>query len=196
MAHPYPADAHGDAHDGAGHGGSGHGHHIIPQRTLLLTLGGLVALTALTVATGTADWIPGFLHVPLALFIATIKVAMVVTIFMGLKYDNRVNGLAFVVSIVFVLIFLTFTMFDVAFRGDLGNVNAQTIRDEQAITVQDSMLAARYKTLLVAPGDSAAAAGAPADTVSTARPPTADTTRAAGDTPPPAAPLDTTAAQQ
>lgn len=195
MAHASPTTA---AH-GATAGDHGHGHYITPARTLLRILLWLAGLTALTVWTGTADWIPGVLHVPLALLIATIKVYLVVSIFMGLKHDNRVNGLAFLVSIVFVLVFLTFTMFDVVFRGDLGNVNRETIRDERALTVQDSILAKRYEKLRVAPGDSAgaanAAAGAPADSVNPNRPPLADTTQVPGETAPAAAPLDTTSAQ-
>lgn len=197
MAHASPTTAAHGAHAGDAHGD--HGHHITPARTLLRILLWLAGLTLLTVLTGTADWIPGVLHVPLALVIATIKVYLVVSIFMGLKHDNRVNGLAFIVSIVFVLVFLTFTMFDVLFRGDLGNVNRETIRDERAILAQDSVLAERYKTLLVAPGDSAgavnAAAGAPADSVNPNRPPLADTTAVPGETAPVAAPLDSTSAQ-
>ncbi len=186
------------AHDSAA--GHGHGHYITPVRKLTTTLGVLAALTLLTVITGKADWIPGFLHVPLAMVIAAIKVGFVVLIFMGLKHDNRVNGLAFVVSLFFVLVFLTFTLFDTAFRGDLGNVNAQTIRDEQAMIAGDSALSARYSRLLVAPGDSAAAAGAdttagggttgPAPT--NVRAPGADTTRDGTTPQQAAAPLDST----
>ena len=184
------------AHDSA----AGHGHYITPPRKLLTTLLVLAALTLLTVITGKADWIPGFLHVPLAMIIAAIKVGFVVLIFMGLKHDNRVNGLAFVTSLFFVFIFMTFTLFDTAFRGDLGNVNAQTIRDEQAMIAGDSALSARYSRLLVAPGDSAAAAGAdttggggttgPAPTG--VRAPGADTTRDGNTPQPSAAPLDST----
>ncbi len=174
-----------------------HGHHITPPRTLLTVLAVLAGLTALTVWTGKADWIPSVLHVPLALVIATIKVVFVVRIFMGLKYDNRVNSLAFVSSLVFVGVFLTFTLFDTMFRGDLGNVDSQTIRDEQALVAGDSLLLARYGTLLVTPTDSANARNAvPADTagmVTGLTAPGADTTRDASTTLP-AASLDTTSA--
>ena len=174
-----------------------HGHHITPPRKLLSVLAILAGLTLLTVVTGKADWIPGFLHVPLALIIATIKVVFVVQIFMGLKYDNRVNGLAFVTSLVFVGVFMTFTLFDTMFRGDLGNVDSQTIRDEQALVAGDSLLLERYSTLLVTPTDSATALGAaPADTsgsVTGLTAPGADTTRDALTTPA-AAPLDSTSA--
>jgi len=108
-------------------------HHIIPLRTLLTVFGGLVFLTLLTVWTGTAAWIPPVLHIPVAILIAGIKTALVVMYFMGLKYDNKVNTLAFLLSIVFVIIFLTFTMIDALSRGDLQNVDTLTIADRELL---------------------------------------------------------------
>lgn len=108
-------------------------HHIIPLRTLLYTFGGLVFLTFLTLWTGTAAWIPPALHIPVAILIAGAKTALVVMYFMGLKYDNGVNALAFMLSIVFVVIFLTFTMIDALSRGDLANVDTLTIADRELL---------------------------------------------------------------
>ena len=168
MAH---ASSHTAHHD--------HAHHAIPLKRLLWTFGWLIALTILTVITGGADWIPGVLHVPIALMIAGVKCYLVVSFFMGLKYDKPVNMLAFVMSGLFVLIFLTFTLFDVAWRGDLGNVDEQTIMDQTAIASADSVRLERYSKLLVAPGDSSTAVGADTSDAEGATPVAGDSTAAA-----------------
>lgn len=118
MAH---AEQHGSHHH--------HEHHIIPKKTLLTIFGALVFLTALTVVTATQLDL-GVFDVPLALAIAGVKATLVVMFFMALKYDRPVNTLVFSSSIVFVTIFLAFTLFDTAWRGDLGNVAEETILDE------------------------------------------------------------------
>lgn len=104
-----------------------HGHHITPKRTLLIVFGTLILLTIITGLTAQLDL--GVLNVPLALAIASSKAALVALFFMALKYDNPVNGLAFSLGVVFVSVFLIFTLFDTIFRGDLGNVGTETISD-------------------------------------------------------------------
>lgn len=129
-----------------------HGHHIIPIKTLLTVFGGLIFLTVLTVITATQLDL-GVLDVPVAIAIAVAKAALVVTFFMALKYDNPTNTLVFSVGTVFVLIFLTFTLFDTLFRGDVGNVDSLTIQERQA---QEEILRQREpaaEDLRVAPGD-------------------------------------------
>lgn len=102
-------------------------HHVLPKDTLLKVFGGLIALTALTVAVA---YVPlGPLNVPVAIGIAATKATLVVLFFMALKYDNPVNALTFTIGIIMVTVFIVFTMFDTAFRGDLGNVEAQTIEE-------------------------------------------------------------------
>ncbi len=135
-----------------------HGHHhIIPFQTLTKVFIGLVALTILTVITARLDFGPlNFLHVPIAIGIAVIKTMMVVLYFMGLKYDNRVNGLTFGIGTIFVLVFIVITLFDTAFRGDLGNVDTETIMDRQR---EEQLLQQREPdpdALRVAPGAAAA----------------------------------------
>jgi cytochrome c oxidase subunit 4 len=145
--------AHHAAHEG-GQAGSHHGHHIVPVKKLMWIFFWLVALTALTVATGTADFgALNFIHVPLALLIAGVKVYLVASVFMGLKHDNKVNALALVLGLMFVLIFMTFTMIDVAFRGDLSNVDPLSMDAYEAYAVQDSIRNAGLGPLQVAPGD-------------------------------------------
>lgn len=104
-----------------------HGHHVTPKKTLFTVFGSLVVLTIVTALTAQLDF--GALNVPLALAIAGSKATLVALFFMALKYDNPVNGLVFTLGIVFVSVFLIFTLFDTVFRGDLGNVGTETISD-------------------------------------------------------------------
>jgi cytochrome c oxidase subunit IV len=116
-----------------------HGHHLIPIPLLLKVFGALVALTIITIVT--AKFVNlGPLNLPLALLLASGKTTLVVMFFMALKYDNRVNTLVFSVGVVFVLVFLVFTLFDTEFRGDLGNVSGDTISD---IEYREEQLRAR-----------------------------------------------------
>lgn len=105
-------------------------HHIIPFKTLASVFGALIVLTVLTVAVAQVDLGP--LNIPVAIGIAVSKAALVVMFFMALKYDKPVNSMVFTVGTVFVVVFLVFTLFDTAFRGDIGNVGAQTIEEEEA----------------------------------------------------------------
>ncbi len=102
-----------------------HGHHITPKSTLIKVFLALVGLTILTVVTAQIHLGP--LNVPLALAIAATKAALVVMFFMALKYDSPVNTLVFSVGSIFVLVFLAFTLFDTAFRDDLGAVGNDTV---------------------------------------------------------------------
>lgn len=134
-----------------------HAHHIIPRSTLLKVFGGLIVLTVITVLTAQINL--GAFNVPLALAIASAKAALVITFFMALKYDKRVNLLVFIVGALFVLIFLTFTVFDVAFRGDMPNVERETIMDQQ---IEEEALRSRQQSPLPTPGGATGAAGAAA----------------------------------
>ena len=92
-------------------------HYIVPRKVLWRTFGALVFLTIFTVLT--AKFVDlGPFNIVLALLIAGAKAFVVVSFFMALKYDAPVNRLVFGSGLVFVLIFLTFTLFDTAFRDD------------------------------------------------------------------------------
>ncbi|PEN14365.1 oxidase [Longibacter salinarum] len=128
-------------------------HHIIPFKTLATVFASLIGLTVLTVV---AAQLPlGPLDMPVAILIAVVKASLVVMFFMALKYDKPVNSLTFSVGTLFVVIFITFTLFDTAFRGDLGDVSAETV-DE--ITQQETEASERQKTfsaeqMAVSPAD-------------------------------------------
>lgn len=112
------------------HAAEHHDHHIVPFKLLWTVFGALVVLTIVTVLTAKFVDI-GPLNFPLAMAIALTKATLVVTFFMALKWDNRVNLLILALGCIFVVVFLTFTLFDTVNRGDIGNVGEQTIMDEQ-----------------------------------------------------------------
>ncbi len=129
------------------------GHHILPKATLLKVFGGLIFLTVLTVAVA---YVPlGPLAVPVAIGIAATKATLVVLYFMALRYDNPVNALTFTIGIIMVMVFITFTMIDTAFRGDMGNVDRQTMgeieREQEAAQQQQEQIPSEQ--LRVAPAD-------------------------------------------
>lgn len=112
-------------HDPADYGH--HGHHILPAKVLLRTFGVLVALTVLTVVLafmerGGVVYFGAVGSVAVALIIAGAKATVVAMYFMALKYDNRVNALAFVMGVVFLVVFFVFTFLDTGFRGRFEGV--------------------------------------------------------------------------
>jgi cytochrome c oxidase subunit 4 len=70
----------------------------------------LVLLTLLTVAAAQVSF--GAWEVWVSLGIATIKAILVAGYFMHLLYDKSFNGLLFVSSLLFVALFLAFTLMD------------------------------------------------------------------------------------
>lgn len=106
-----------------------HGHHIVPVKMLYGVIAALVFLTILTVVL--AQFHFGALEVPIALGIALLKAGLVVSIFMALKWDNKVNATILAVGVLFVLVFISFILIDTEFRGDLSNTTEGTIMDQQ-----------------------------------------------------------------
>jgi cytochrome c oxidase subunit 4 len=129
------------------------GPHIVPKSLLLKVFGGLILLTILTVAVA---YVPlGPLTVPVALGVAGAKATLVVLFFMHLKYDNPVNALTFTIGTIFVVVFITITLLDTAFRGDLGNVAQQTVQEIEAEEerAQQRQEAIPADSLRIAPAD-------------------------------------------
>ena len=106
------------------------GHHITSIKTLSIVIGALVFLTIFTVFSAQFDL--GAFNVPLALLIATTKAGLVVTIFMALKWDNKINAAIFGIGVLFVMVFITFILFDTMYRGDLSNTTKGTIMEMEA----------------------------------------------------------------
>jgi len=83
-------------------------HHIVPYRTFLLILAILLVLTGISVAVTQINL--GALTVTIALLIAFVKSSLVLSIFMHLKFDNKMFGLMAVgvILLIGVMIFITF----------------------------------------------------------------------------------------
>lgn len=97
-----------------------HAHHVTPIPVFLRTFAALIFLTVLTVTSARIDLgahgFGPYANIFVAMFIATIKAALVATFFMQLKWDETGNKIALTSSVVFVLIFIGITATDVFFR--------------------------------------------------------------------------------
>lgn len=138
--------------DPADHGH--HGHHILSAGLLLKVFGALVALTVLTVVLAFFER-GGVVHfgeagsIAVALIIAGVKATLVAMFFMALKYDNKVNALAFVMGIVFLVVFFVFTYLDTGFRGQFEGIPDARALDQ--IEMERRMLERRDAELPMAP---------------------------------------------
>ena len=110
-AHAGDHDAHGEHDDDyAVHS------HITSIKTYLLVFGALLFLTGLTVAAYNVrlgEW-----NLFVAVLIAMVKSSLVGAYFMHLKYENKFNTLFFVGSLIFVGVFLAYTLNDTDYRGE------------------------------------------------------------------------------
>lgn len=125
MSHAAEYDAHGHS----GH----HGHVIVSQWTLRAVLGALLFFTLLTVGLSLAEtWIagvfhihlPGWVNVAVALAIAAVKTIIVVAFFMQLKYDNPLNTMVLVFTVLTVMFFLGFIALDLCQRDTIDRTKA------------------------------------------------------------------------
>ena len=118
------AAGHGDGH--GAHGGHGHGDgepHVLPLSVYFAVWGALVVLTAVTVAVSRFDF--GSANTVIAMLVATVKGSLVALFFMHLFYDNKLNLIILVASLVFVSIFFTPVLIDLSSRGALDSVKTR-----------------------------------------------------------------------
>ena len=85
-------------------------NHIIPYRTFLFVLAGLIALT-LTSVTLTQISL-GTFTVAMALVIAAVKSSFVLRIFMHLKFENKMFSIAVIGVICLLCAVITITLLD------------------------------------------------------------------------------------
>jgi cytochrome c oxidase subunit IV len=97
-------------------------HHVSPTSLYWVVWGALMVFTVITVL---AYYIPDWLHVDLgaanviiAMAIATTKASLVCLYFMHLKYDKKFLSIAFLSSLIFLGLFLGFTLLDINTRED------------------------------------------------------------------------------
>jgi cytochrome c oxidase subunit 4 len=84
--------------------------HIVPVRSYRLVFLALMGLTALTVGVAFIDL--GRMNTVIALVIATIKMLLVMMIFMHVKYSSRLTKLSILAAFFWLALLLTFTMSD------------------------------------------------------------------------------------
>lgn len=108
-----------------------HTPHILPL-SLYLTIGGaLLFLTAVTVIVSHFQF--GAYNLVIAMFIAAIKATLVAMYFMHLKYDSKIYLMVFVMAILFLATFITFTMFDTMHRDQIYRIKSGEIRKDAII---------------------------------------------------------------
>ncbi len=97
------------------HGGH---HHIVPPSTYAKILGVLLVLTAATVlvAKPVSGFDAGHLNALIAFAIATVKAAFVLAIFMGLKYDKKLNLVIILSGVFFLIVMFSFSVLDIYTR--------------------------------------------------------------------------------
>lgn len=89
-------------------------NHIIPYRTFLFVLAGLIVLT-LTSVTLTQIYL-GTLTVATALLIAAIKSFFVLRIFMHLKFERRMFSIAVTAVALLISVVIIITLLDYLYR--------------------------------------------------------------------------------
>jgi cytochrome c oxidase subunit 4 len=107
---------------GHGHHGGDHVPHVLPIGVYIATWVTLIVLTVVTVAASYFNF--GTWNLILALGIATTKACVVAAIFMHLRYDRKFHTIIFSFSVIFLGIFISFTMFDTETRGRADAIEA------------------------------------------------------------------------
>ena len=108
-----------------------HKIHITPITTYLAVAFGLFILTGITVAASFIDL--GSLNIVVALVIASVKALLVALFFMHLLYDNKLYLIVFSAALFFLTLFITLTMFDTNYRGEIYKEQAKPINSEAKI---------------------------------------------------------------
>jgi cytochrome c oxidase subunit 4 len=106
-------------------------HHIVPLKIYLGIGTALLILTAVTIWVATIDL--GGWNVVVAIAIAAFKATLVALFFMHLKYDNMLFLYIFLIAIIFLAIFIGFTMFDTMRRGDFYSETDKPINNQAVI---------------------------------------------------------------
>ena len=109
------------------HGGADHVPHVLPEFIYYGVWVALLILTAITVGVSYLDF--GMMNLVIAMAVATVKAALVSLLFMHLFFDRKFHMLVFVSSLVFLGIFITFTMLDTESRGAVETIEGQQVAD-------------------------------------------------------------------
>ncbi len=105
--------------------------HILPLKVYLAVGVSLFVLTVVTVAVSFVDF--GGFNLVVAMLIASFKGSLVALYFMHLKYDNKLYLSIFLISLIFLAVFIIFTMFDTLNRGQIYQERDKPIQEEAII---------------------------------------------------------------
>jgi len=108
-----------------------HANHVLPLRLYLAVGAVLIVLTFVTVAISFIHF--GGWNLVVALLIASVKATLVALFFMHLKYDSKLYLIVFLGAILFLAIFIVFTMFDTMERDQIYQIEAKPIRENAAM---------------------------------------------------------------
>jgi len=123
-----PTVQHVETDHAHGHGHDGEFSHPMPIWMLFAVFGALLFLTVATVYQSQFDL--GNMEVWASLTIATVKAGLVIAFFMHLVWDKPLNAIVILGSLIFVALFLGFTMMDAeGYRENL--IIAPTLEDSQ-----------------------------------------------------------------
>jgi cytochrome c oxidase subunit IV len=90
--------------------------HITPMKYYWGVLGALLFLTVLTVGVSELG-LPMPYSIIVAMIVAVIKATLVVSVFMHLIWDKRLNTVVFLVGVAWMMIFFSLTMVDMLSRS-------------------------------------------------------------------------------
>jgi cytochrome c oxidase subunit IV len=93
-------------------------HHVSPVWVFTAVFVALLFLTVLTYLVSFAALGPASL--PVAMSVALVKASLVVGYFMHLKYEDRFYSFIMLVTVIFIGIFFTFTLFDMKTSGEIN----------------------------------------------------------------------------
>ena len=125
-----------DDTDPHGAGASQGAHHHVSRAMLRFVLVVLLAFTVLTVGAAQFEvWVqdyfnillPQWVNLLVAMSIAVVKGVLVVLFFMQLKYDNPINGVIFLFTLLGVGLFLGFTLLDLGSRDAIYDYKARQV---------------------------------------------------------------------
>lgn len=102
-------------HDTHGNGHGEYEHHIIPPSTYLKVFLGLMALLILTLVVAVFDFGP--VNLAVALAVALVKVYLIMTFFMHLKFNTSLVRLFATGTFFWLLIMFVLTLADYISRG-------------------------------------------------------------------------------
>ena len=105
-----------NTHHGHDHHGGDHAHHIVPLKHYWLTIAALLVLTIITVGASYIDFGSAAYNWAVSIAIASTKASLVMMIFMGLKWDDNLNRIAILSTIVGLAVFLWLTSADLWYR--------------------------------------------------------------------------------